>query len=560
MLLPDFRGKISTIAKYDIFWFTILFCGLFLLSYKFLNLWFSPHDATHIYTSTQNTVDLLFDRDTYLMFNKWFYTPLLPISFKLDFVLFGLNPLGYRVHEMLLAFLTGVIGYKLYRLYMPRFESWGSIYLFLFSYPVISIVGWLSMRHYLWGMVFALSSFYLFKKTETKNRFSLFLPSYFLYFFALLCKEVFTPLPAVILLLANGSFRERVLKAAPYFFIFGGYFLLRSFMLGGFGGYIGGNFDMSVIDFARRGISHLNLFSTSVWGMKIVFFMPLLALLFVLNKHTAITLLILLLVVSAPLLFVQSRDEYFAARLLLTQFVFAFFFSSILYNLRTKKCRVLSLIVVSFFFILQIIHAQDAYVHTRSSSENFNKLTHDISDKTREAVNVLVLSGDNIFHNYYYEAFREVTKADCDPLGALTTLTTPKDMLIMGEKEKSAFQFLYLNDKWIDFPREAINSLGPVTNKTLAPPKAKIRQKGQFFTVDIADERDGEIYVGIKRRFSERNVALWSGTFPVKVSFGLGLVRRKEILYLSYCKNEECSQPIILDPDFDGPQQKGADN
>ena len=159
----------------------MLFCCLFLLSYKFFNLWFQPDDTSSMYAATKDILKLFFDRDTYLTTYKFFYTPLLPVAFKVDLTLFGLNPTGYHVTNLIAAFLCGIIGYKLNRLFMPRFESWAGTYLFLLSYPVITIVGWLSMTHYLWGTFFVLSSFYLFKKAEPRNLPS-FLLSYFCYY------------------------------------------------------------------------------------------------------------------------------------------------------------------------------------------------------------------------------------------------------------------------------------------------------------------------------------------------------------------------------------------
>ncbi len=547
MVLTNFRSRIASLAKYDALWFAVLFCCLFLLSYRFLGLWFQPDDSCSIYAATQDIPKLFLDRDTYLAFYKFFYTPLLPVAFKLDLALFGLNPLGYHLHNLIAAFLCGIVGYKLNRLFMPRFESWVGTYLFLLSYPVITIVGWLSMTHYLWGMFFVLLSFYLFKKAEIENRDMLLLSSLFFYAAACLCKEAFAPLPAIILLLGSGPLKQRVCRSIPYFFLMAGYFLLRTFMIGGFGGYIGGNFGMKAAGLAIRLVNHLILFSKSVWGIKIVFLLPLL-MLWRFGVRNALKFLCLLALVAFPFLFVQAVDEYFAARLILLQFASAFLFSFVLYGGKSKKFKFSPLLFVSLFFVLQIMNAQSSYAVNKRLSEHYKKLTAEILDRGREPGKVIaIVEEGGIFYNYYYEAFRALNMNDgYSQPGAIITLRAPQDMLVVGETEYKSFGTLYLNNRWVDLAKEPANPLArQKTNDALAPPRVKIKRDGRFITVHIDDKREGEIYGVLRKTLSERNICLRSISLPRKVSFSLGLARG-EAGYLFYCEKGQCSQPVTV--------------
>lgn len=544
--------RIGRETKYVIAAFGALFFCLFLLSYRFLNLWFTQDDTACIYGSTQEISRIFFDRDTYLLFNRTFYTPLLPVSFKVDFLLFGLNPMGYHFHNLILAFLTGIVGYRLFRLSLPRLESLIGAYLFLLSYPVITMVGWLSLRHYLWGMLFALLSLYLFKKHETRGGLSFSLTSCLFFTLAVLCKESFATIPAMFLVLGEGSALRRLRKSAPYFILAGLFFFLRWYMIGGLGGYIEAKVDMSAAHLAKRLIVYVASFSTSVWSLHAIFMVSLLLFSVISSVHGIARAIVLFLLAMFPFLFVEPMPiplftQFFPARFIVVQLMAAYAFSSILFRIKAMRFRWVGFLVVSAVLLLQIFHAQSTFKYNKQSSDNYKRLTEDILAKNSEKSSALLLHGDGIFYNFYYEAFQKLSGKYND-LGSVVTLSTPNDILLVTTDELKRADFLYVDGKWVDLTREKVPFSPPIINDGIAPPRLTMKQCGQFFTMNIAEDREGEIYAVLKTSLSERNIGIQAAYLPKKVNFKIGLARGKEIAYLFFCKKRECSRPIILSP------------
>ncbi len=149
------------------------------------------------------------------------YAPLHHLSYMFDFHLFGLDPWGYHLHNIILHSLNGTLLYQLLR----KTECDGRIALiasFIFlAHPVqVETVAWVSQRKTLLCMTFFLLSFlsYLdFLETEGKKFYWL---STALFAMALMAKSVVVFLP--LLLLAYDLFRtERrgitiVLDKIPY--------------------------------------------------------------------------------------------------------------------------------------------------------------------------------------------------------------------------------------------------------------------------------------------------------------------------------------------------------
>ncbi len=112
-----------------------------LVALPFFGIWFLPDDFVSIYGSMQNPLKLLFSREDYALFNRWFFTPLLPISFKLDGHLFKLNPIGYHFHNYLVILMNAIVIYKIARFYLPGFYSLLSSLFFSFLSLHLSILG-----------------------------------------------------------------------------------------------------------------------------------------------------------------------------------------------------------------------------------------------------------------------------------------------------------------------------------------------------------------------------------------------------------------------------------
>jgi len=184
-------------------YFGVVLFFYFLTALPFFGIWFLPDDFVSIYGSMQNPLKLLFSRENYALFNRWFFTPLLPISFKLDWHLFKLNPIGYHFHNYLVILMNAIVIYKIARFYLPGFYSLLSSLFFLFSIPAFVNIGALSWRHYIWGCLFTLLSFYLYKRFEQTNIRKFLISSIMCYLIAILFKSAFAPLPLAFFLLSK---------------------------------------------------------------------------------------------------------------------------------------------------------------------------------------------------------------------------------------------------------------------------------------------------------------------------------------------------------------------
>src|SRR4030043_1287166 len=86
-----------------------------------LDAWFLGDDTQWMWFSAVNPLwKIFFDSNTYLYINDANFTPMLGLSFKMDWSLFKMNPVGYNVHSLLLLFASSVMLYIFLRLSSGR--------------------------------------------------------------------------------------------------------------------------------------------------------------------------------------------------------------------------------------------------------------------------------------------------------------------------------------------------------------------------------------------------------------------------------------------------------
>jgi hypothetical protein len=378
---------------------------LLLINYRILNTWFIVDDTACIFCSSFNTVNLLFDKGTYLFFNQLFFTPLLPILFKMDLLLFKMNPVGYHLHSLLVAFLSCVVFFKIVRMYCAPFFSWLGTLSLSVSLPMSFDIGWITRKHYLWGFLFSLIAIYLFKKWEGKKEHVLIALSLLATLLAFLCKEAYTALPAAVLVISSGSITDRVKKSFPYIVIFVIYLIWRIYMLGGIGGYPGST---------GKSLSFL------VWKLSIVpvdflnnLFFPYFSLAFLLalillalsrlNMMIVVTLLIF--IVSAPFVFYEHGGFILAGKGLLLVAVtsFALTYTMHAYWVR-KKWIILAISVIIFISALS-----GSFVRATAGHELIMKISSMYEKASKEILThgdkkILVISE----HCYYFSNLRDI--------------------------------------------------------------------------------------------------------------------------------------------------------
>ncbi len=540
------------ILREDLLWSAVLMASLFLLSFKFLTLWFILDDSANIYASLQNPLKLIFDRDTYLFFNKMFYTPLLPISFKPDFLLFGFRPLAYHMHNFFVAFLTGLMGYKIYRLYLPRFESWAGTFLFMLSFPIVNDIGWLSMRHYLWGSFFALASFYLFKRSETESRIGVL--SWLLYLISLLFKESFAPFPAIVFLLAKGNLREKAIKSMPFFLALGCYLVLRHYIIGGLGGYPGGLPDPHPASLIKNYVSQLSMVSKAVWGLPLYVSAPVLLLVLLSDKRVAAVCIGLLALTTAPFMFLKVSgvlDDYstfyFPSKYILPLYIFSGATASALAYAPRKHLKFLSAALLCLLFVLQLVHAGASHGFIKRSAESYRELASGGLDRNIQGKDLLIVSQDAMFYNFLYATYTDSTKPSETNLGTVITIDNPDLCGLLGGRLNGKHDSVYRNEKWSDQDGE-ISSTPLRIDNTVPKPTVSMDMKGQFLSFSVTDRKNGSFYAALKSAFSPRNIAIQSMLLPKHVPMKLGLARSRDMLYLFYCDGGRCSEPIVISP------------
>lgn len=489
--------------KSDLLYVSPIILVLFLTNYPVLDSWFIVDDTACIFCSSFDTLRLLFDRGTYIFFNQLFFTPFLPISFKLDWFLFKMSPTGYHIHNLLVASLCCILFFQLLKIYMSAFFSWlGTLFLSL-SLPVSFDIGWITRRHYLWGFLFSLMALYFFKKWEERKASLIMVLSLFCTVLAFLCKEAYLCLPAVIFILSPGGAGQRIKKAAGYIGVFVLYLLWRIYMLGGIGGYAGST-HKPLYYFLSRWLSlPIDMSNTLVFpyfSFVIIFVLILLA---VNQLRMAIGLFFILLSVSAPFIFFPSGGFLLANKGLGFAAAISFTLAYSIYASWTKEKKAVAIFLFGLFAVSLIGSFREA----QSGHEIILKQSGLYENASQELLNhrdekILVISdtayyfsnlGD-IYRGMLNEQFPEIRAAstvkvipfleshdfdrviEAEGLSLDSINEQRNALVVLGGEE--ADDFLARHEK--EFEKEI-----------LQPPRVNFIPSDSHLTINIIDQRKG---------------------------------------------------------------------
>lgn len=202
--------------------------------------WFSVDDSAVLLCAQFPLSDLLFDRPTGNFCNPLFFTPGWPILFKPDSGLWGLAPEGYRLGNLTIAAVASGMLYWLVRPHTSRGGALLAALLLAIALPMVFGVGWITRRHYVAGFLLALFALWAFLRSDAGRGKPWLLLSVTAYFMAVLSKEAYAVIPALVFLLAwREPWRRRVLVTLPFAVALAVYLAWRWLMLGGMGGYPG---------------------------------------------------------------------------------------------------------------------------------------------------------------------------------------------------------------------------------------------------------------------------------------------------------------------------------
>ncbi len=172
------------------------------------------------------------------------FTPLVTLSFQLDLALAGLHPLLFHIHQLVIIAGCALLLFAFIRSFGGPTAAFLASACFVVAPATIYAARTLMIRHYVEGLALSLAVMLLWQRGgtgESDRRSRLFVGlSALFYLLALLAKEVFIPLPLLLIGLdrMNDLRWSRVVKRLlPMAGVGLVYLLWRTWMLGSAGGY-----------------------------------------------------------------------------------------------------------------------------------------------------------------------------------------------------------------------------------------------------------------------------------------------------------------------------------
>ncbi len=506
---------------------------LFLFNYEVLNTWFIIDDTAIIFCSSFKTIRLLFDRDTYLYFNQLFFSPFQPISFKIDWILFKMSPTGYHLHNLLVAFLSCVIFYKILKIYIPPFFSCLGTILLSLSMPLSFDIGWITRKQYLWGFLFSLIVIYSLKIWERNKKSLLMLMSLLSTLLAFLSKEAYAFLPAAVFVVSSGNTADRLKKTFPYIVVFLIYFFWRIFMLGGFGGYPGSTEEPFY--FFLNKLFHMPMeLSKSSFGFSIFPFLLLIIIGFLSFKMILFITLIALIVIS-PFVFFPSGSFLLANKTLAFVAVVSFGLSYIMkeVSLRNKRLTIAMIILLYIPILLgSVVKSKDAHETIIRLSDNFEMASKELLENTNEKT--LIVSNYSYYFSNLGDIYQKMLKRGFPSVKSVSTIkvlpyleSTDFDRVILANNldldpnvisQSSVEVFKGLKARqYLKKKREEL-----IRRQVLPEPEVRFTNTKDHLKIDILDSREGTylrcLYMGS-----------YVGCYPIPKKYILKYNRIKKI-------------------------------
>lgn len=174
----------------------------------------------------------------FLSYNN--FTPLITLSWDVDYTLFGLHEPAFRMHQLI------SLGAMLILVYVLLLQTTGSVAIAtLFSFAIMNLpatyatLDVMVYRHYIEGMIFALLSFLAFRQYNRSRTIYWLGLSVACYAVSVTAKEVYLPLPGLLFFMFTGGLSRRILFILPYAAALILYLAMRFYIIGNTGGYSG---------------------------------------------------------------------------------------------------------------------------------------------------------------------------------------------------------------------------------------------------------------------------------------------------------------------------------
>jgi hypothetical protein len=184
---------------------------------KITRLWWMFDDPFHFNILKPVTIfGTLYNKALYNALGTPIFTPFFMMSLRGDLSMFGQNARDFYIHQLLVVMLLPAAEYLLLRLWCSRLTSAATALITCLAGPTLSIVPVLMLRHYIGGAVLAMAATILFVRALRSGSHRMTIASAIVYFLAAGTKEIFLPLPAVLLVLPEGTLRQRMRRLVPH--------------------------------------------------------------------------------------------------------------------------------------------------------------------------------------------------------------------------------------------------------------------------------------------------------------------------------------------------------
>ncbi len=239
----------------------VVACSIFVyLYFPLLGNWFRADDTYLMWASASlNLHEMFFNPERHRLLSSNF-NPMYGLSFKADWTLFGMNPVGYAVHCIFSLLATSVVLYFFLRLYTERKYSIVGVLLFLFNPITFQMAGLFFRRHYMEGLFCSLLGLYFFVRADREGKMSVM--AAILYVIASLYREVYVVLPAIAFLISRQeTLLRRIRNTLPLWAGLLIYTLWRLWLREGMGGYPSNQpfFSLASLQFIPRIFVYLSL-------------------------------------------------------------------------------------------------------------------------------------------------------------------------------------------------------------------------------------------------------------------------------------------------------------
>ena len=159
-------------------------------------------------------------------------TPWLSLTYDLDHAFFGLKPVGYYAHNLLIITLCAWLICLLARQWVCGWYAFGGGVLFLLGAPTMVAAHQLMVRHYMEGLLFYLLALLLLVRTFHGHGKRFGWLAGIAFAVAATAKEIYLPLGLIPFLLPLGDFRHRLKTGWPLLLVMLLYVPWRWYMLG----------------------------------------------------------------------------------------------------------------------------------------------------------------------------------------------------------------------------------------------------------------------------------------------------------------------------------------